>query len=175
MKRLIISIIFLTCSQTVWAQRHSGSYSTSESRMTYDISGSFGTYNDRNYNELTLGLNWYMSDWFNWRNAAFTRFGNQIDSVSGLDSSARFQWTAQTDGGAFGVNGFIGPGVRLASANHNAAFGEAGLVFKLGGLRIGGGVKSLYYLVDRTDSATNATLPRNDNQVFLILSGSGTL
>jgi len=176
MKFISILLVFLTMSSFAWAQRRSSqTISSDDSKITYDLSASFGTYNDHNYNEVTLGLNWYLSDWFNWRNSGFTRFGNQIESVSGLDSSARFQGSYESDNKTFGVNGFIGPGVRLATANSNAAFGEAGLVFKLGGLRIGGGVKSLYYLADRKDSTTGINLPRNDNQVFLILSGSGVL
>lgn len=148
--------------------------SSGDSRITYDLSASFGNYNNKSYNEVTLGLNWIMADWFNWRNAAFSRFGESIDTVSGLDSSARFQGGFESDGGGLGVHAFIGPGVRLASKNYNAAFGEAGLVFKLGGLKIGGGAKSLYYFSDRTDSSTGTTLPKNDNQIFLILSGSGS-
>lgn len=144
------------------------------SKVTYDLSASFGNYNNKTYNEITLGLNWIMADWFNWRNAGFSRFGEGVDTVSGLDSSARFQGGFESDGGGFGVHGFIGPGVRLATQNYNAAFGEVGLVFNLGGLKIGGGAKSLYYFSDRKDSTNGATLPKNDNQIFLILSGSGS-
>lgn len=169
---LMLCAGILSLSHFSWAAR--GVASSGSSHVTYDLSASFGTYNEKTYNEATLGLNWYLADWFNWRNSLFSRFGGDIDSVTGLDSSARFQGSLETDGGGFGIHAFAGPGLRFASQNYNAVFGEAGLIFKLGGLRIGGGVKSLYYFADRRDSNTNLILPKNDNQVFIILSGSGS-
>lgn len=168
---LALCAMIFTLSLSSWGRSRSGSDST----LTYDLSASFGTYNEKSYNEVTLGLNWFVVDWLNWRNSLFSRFGSGLDTVTGLDSSARFQGSLETDGGGLGIHAFVGPGVRLASQNYNAVFGEAGLIFKLGGLRIGGGIKSLYYLADRKDSATDLTLPKNDNQVFIILSGSGSL
>ncbi len=166
----LLCVGLLSVATVSWGRSSSGG-----SNVTYDLSASFGTYNEKSYNEVTLGLNWFVADWLNWRNSLFSRFGSGLDTVSGLDSSARFQGGLETDGGSFGLHAFAGPGVRLASQNYNAVFGEAGLIFKLGGLRIGGGIKSLYYLADRKDSTTNLVLPKNDNQVFIILSGSGSL
>lgn len=172
---LMLCAGILSLSDLSWAQKAvRGVASSGSSRVTYDLSASFGTYNEKTYNEINLGLNWFLADWLNWRNSLFSRFGGDIDTVSGLDSSARFQGSLESDGGSFGIHAFLGPGVRLASQNYNAVFGEAGLIFKLGGLKIGGGVKSLYYFSDRQDSKTNLTLPKNDNQVFIILSGSGS-
>lgn len=144
------------------------------SKFTYDIAASVGSHNGASFQEINLGLNWIMSSWLNWRNALFTRMSENTDTISGLDSSLRLQFTTVTDEGGFGVHVFAGPGVRLATQNWNAAFGEAGLIFRLGGIQIGGGIKNIQYFQDRTDK-TNTPLPKNENQVFLILSGSGSL
>jgi hypothetical protein len=145
------------------------------SSLSYDINAGSGTYNNVSYSEINLGLNWMVADWLNWRNALFARLPSTGDSISGLDSSLRLQGQALSEGGTFGLSGFIGPGVRFASRDANAAFAEAGLMFKLGGISLGAGVKSLYYYKARQDSVTNAELPRNDNQFFIVLGGSGSL
>lgn len=172
---VIMSAVILFSAPSAEAQRRGrGAVSATESRVSYDLSGAVGSYNGESYTEITLGLNWMMSDWFNWRNSVFSRSGASIESVQGLDSSARFQFQTRSDDGSFGIDAFAGPGVRLASKDHNAVFGEAGLTFKLGGLRIGGGVKALTYVANRTDP-NGASLPKSDTQVFLVLAGGGTL
>lgn len=163
----------LLLTEAAFAQRRSKSSPASGgSRITYDLSGGSGSYNGEAYSEITLGLNWYIYDWFNWRNAVFSRSGAG-ESVAGLDSSARLQSSIKNDDGSFGVDGFVGPGVRLASKDNHAVFGEAGLVFTLGGLRLGAGVKALTYIANR--EIAGVALPKNDTQVFLILAGGGTL
>jgi hypothetical protein len=177
---LLLAILVFSVSS--FAQRkysypsQQGSYSSknSDSKFTYDLSASFGNYNDSSYNEINLGLNWIMGDYLNWRNSIFNRFGSNTTNISGLDSSLRLQTTSTTEDETFGFHAFIGPGVRLASENWNAVFGEAGLVFKIGGIKIGGGVKSISYLENRKDKS-NQELPKNDQQVFLILSGGGSI
>lgn len=151
-----------------------GSAASSGSRLSYDLGASAGSYNGSSYTELTLGLNWYAQDWLNWRNSIFTRQGSNLDSVQGLDSALLFQTSARTEGGGLGFDAFAGPGLRFATHSNNAIFGEAGLIFKLGGIRIGGGVKALNYSSDREDRSGD-TLPKNDLQYFLILAGGGTL
>lgn len=146
----------------------------SSTALTYDLSASVGNYDSQSYTEINLGLNWYLQQWLIWRNAVFTRFGSNIDSITGLDTSARFAHSVRSSSGGLGIDAFAGPGLRFASSNSNALFGEAGLGFKLGGLYIGAGVKSLYYASERTDSA-GRKLPRNDQQIFIILSGGGVL
>lgn len=147
---------------------------SSASDLSYDITFSVGTYDKEQYSEVNLGLNWYLQNWLIWRNALFSRFGSNIDSVTGLDTSMRFAQNFRSSSGTFGLDMFAGPGLRFASQNSNAVFGEAGLAFKLGGLYIGGGLKSLYYMNERKDSAGNS-IPRNDNLFFIILAGGGTL
>ena len=143
--------------------------------MTYDLSASFGDQNGKQYQELNLGINWSMNSFLNWRNALFTRLGTNIETISGLDSSLRLQVTSLTDDNTFGFHAFIGPGVRIATENWNAGFGEAGLVFKIGGIQLGAGVKSIQYFETRTTGANKDPLPKNEQQVFIILGGSGTL
>lgn len=181
-KYFIISIFVLG---PIWAQKKypysypksSPSASVSSggnSRVTYDISASLGSQNGNQYQEINLGLNWEMNSFLNWRNALFTRMGTNITNVSGLDSSLRLQLTSLTDDNSFGFHVFAGPGLRLATENWNAAFGEAGLIFKLAGINIGAGVKSIQYFENRMDKNKDP-LPKNEQQVFLILSGGGTL
>lgn len=146
---------------------------SSGSRLTYDLGVSSGSINDRTYTEVNLGLNWFMTDWVNWRNAAFSRQGSGIESVQGLDSSLRFFGSSYTQGRGLGVDAFAGPGVRLASNKHSAVFGEAGLVFQLGGIRLGAGAKVLNYFENR--EIDNVSLPKNETQYFIILGGGGSL
>lgn len=172
----------LLVSSSLWAQKkYPYSFpttpteaSTKDSKITYDVSASFGEQNGNQYQEINFGLNWIMNSFLNWRNSIFTRMGEGVKSVSGLDSSLRLQLTSLTDDNTFGFHAFAGPGVRVASENWNAAFGEAGLIFKLGGIQLGAGIKSLQYFESRTDK-NNGPLPKNEQQVFIILSGGGTL
>lgn len=169
---VLASVILCLVSQSSLAGPRAGS-SSGRSKVTYDLGGGSGSYNGETYTEITLGLNWNVEDWLNWRNAAFTR-GGAGGSVNGLDSSLRLQGKVASEGGGFGVDGFIGPGVRLATNDNTAVFGEAGLLFTLGGLRIGGGAKALTYIQNRTDAATGVDLPKSDTQLFIILGGGGS-
>jgi hypothetical protein len=141
--------------------------------MSYDLGGSSGTINNASYTELHLGLNSFVMEWLNWRNALFTRFGTGVDSVSGLDSSLLATFSAMTSGKGLGFQIFAGPGVRLATANNNAALAEAGLMLRLGGLEIGGGARYLSYLNTRTDSL-GAPMSKDETQYFLIFGGGGS-
>lgn len=143
------------------------------SRFTYDASGSSGTRDGSSYSEVHLGLNWYMDDWFNWRNSIFTQFGANIKTVSGLDSEALFKFDVYTENRGLGLEFYAGPGVRLADQKSNAVFGKAGLTLGLGGLRIGGGIQALHYLEDRIDSNNNM-LNKDEVQTFITLSGGGS-
>lgn len=146
---------------------------TARAEFTYDLSASVGEYDGSSYTEINFGLNYVMSEIFTWRNALFSRQGSAIESVQGLDSSMRWTYSSHSPEGGSGFDAFIGPGVRIASRQHNAAFGEAGVVLTLGGLRIGGGLKSLSYFSDRDDG--QGPLPRGETQYFLILAGGGAL
>lgn len=178
---VVVLSVFILLSSVTFAQRKytypskgTVSSSNSESKFTYDISASFGNYNDSNYQEINLGLNWIMGDYVNWRNSLFNRTGSNADNISGLDSSLRLQTSATTSDETFGFHVFAGPGVRLATNNWNAYFGEAGLIFKIAGIKLGAGVKAITYVENRKDKS-NQDLPKNDQQVFLILSGGGSL
>lgn len=182
MRNLKIVLFSLLVMGSAWAQKKypysfpttPTSASTAGSKITYDISASLGEQNGQQYQEINLGVNWVMNSFLNWRNALFTRMGQDVTSVSGLDSSLRLQLTSINEESTFGVHAFLGPGVRIATENWNAAFGEAGLIFKLGGIQLGAGIKSLQYFEGRSDRNKNP-LPKNENQVFIILSGGGTL
>lgn len=172
MKRMIL-LAFLFCSSLAWGQGTWRPQSDRASQWTYDLSASTGSQNDVTYTEINLGLNWRMQDWLVWRNALFSRQSTGASQVMGLDSSMRLTGDMQADNGAWGVNAFVGPGVRAGTQKHSAVFGEAGLVFRLGGLRIGAGAKSLKYFEDR--ELNNVRIPKDETQYFLILGGGGAL
>jgi len=146
---------------------------SSHPTFTYDVMASSGTENNNTYNELKLNLNWYVTDWLNWRNGVFTRFGTNVQSVSGLDSAMLATFDMSNDANTLGVLAFAGPGVRFASANSNAATAEAGVIFKLGGLQLGGGAKYLSYFSTRKDTQ-NLDLPKDETQYFIVLAGGGS-
>lgn len=149
-------------------------YSNAQAALSWDLGGSVGSYGGKSYSEINLGLNWQLKDYFVWRNAVFGRFPNGGDSIYGLDTTARFQTYAESEGGTFGVGFFGGPGYRFSAIDYTAAFLEGGLIMKLGGLNIGGGVKQFYYSNPGLNSA-GQRLPNSDTVVFLILSGGGVL
>ncbi|MCX7978799.1 MAG: hypothetical protein N2578_07325 [Bdellovibrionaceae bacterium] len=174
MKKFFALLLCFSFSSLSLGQKRGSVQTSSAGRLSYDVSASAGTYASGNYNEINLGLNWDFSESMTWRNSLFSRFGNGVESTNGLDSSLRFKFGSSSQDGTFGVDAFFGPGVRIGSAKSNAAFGEAGVKFTLGGLRLGVGYKGLYYLEVRKDSAGNE-LPRNDGQFFLTLAGGGVL
>lgn len=157
------SIAIFILFATPWAQAY----------VTYDVSGTSGTREDKTYTEAHLGLNWYVNDWFIWRNSVFSRFGDDYPTVYGLDTETLFKVDAYTQKRNLGVEFYIGPGARFASENYNAGFGKAGITFQLAGIRLGGGVQALYYLEDRFDNEGNL-LKKDEVQTFITLSGGGT-
>lgn len=160
----------------VWAQRKSlptiKNVPQSSKQFTYDLSASSGTTNGNNYSEVNLGLNWYLTEWLNWRNSIFSRFGSNIKSVSGLDSSILAGTQVFSDDRMFGVQAYIGPGVRLASEKNTAATADAGVIFTLAGLKLGVGAKALQYFETREDSS-GGSLPKSESQYYIVLAGGG--
>lgn len=150
-----------------------GEVSSDESVLSYDLGASAGNYGGASYSEINLGLNWQFSDWLVWRNAVFNRMSSG-DSSSGLDTSLRFQVKSFSESGTYGFQAFAGPGYRFASKSLSAAFVEAGLTGKLGGLTLGIGAKTMMYN-NPGQSASGADLPKSDTSYFLILGGGGVL
>ena len=141
--------------------------------FTYDVMASTGAENNNSYNEVKLNVNWYVSDWLNWKNGVFTRFGTNVQSVSGLDSALLATYEIENEAKTLGVRAFAGPGVRFASADNNAGTAEAGIVFKIAGLQLGGGAKYLSYFKTRKDTF-GADLPKDGTQYFIVLAGGGS-
>lgn len=135
-------------------------------RITFDLGASAGSYGRYNYTEINLGVNVYFLEWVAWRNALFARFPSEGVNIYGLDSSGRFIYSLS--GGALGMTAFAGPGYRFANEGGSVPFAEGGLVLKLAGLSIGGGVKTLL----RSWTTSGAS---NDTQYFIILAGGGSL
>lgn len=136
-------------------------------RVTFDLGVSTGSVNGITYTEANLGLNLYFFQWLAWRNAFFGRFMTGEETLTGVDSSARL--ILNLDGGALGLTAFAGPGWRFVTkGDASAPLLEAGLVLRLAGLALGGGMKTII------NSAIRSGAP-NDTQYFLILSGGGRL
>jgi hypothetical protein len=173
MKQAFLSLLILSIHLNVLAA--SGRSSSADSKVTYDVSGSQSTKNGKDYQEINVGLNWFLQDWLIWRNSAFQRQGDSIKTLYGLDSSIRLQQEWMNSGRTLGFKIFGGPGIRAASiSSNNAYFGEAGLGFRLGGINIAAGIKALRYYKNRVDE-DNVILPKDENQVFVTISGSGIL
>lgn len=159
------------CVSPQSAEAQTGSSDTNDFRLTFDVSGSLGSSGGRGYQEISLGINAYFTDWFVWRNSGFSRFIEGTDNVYGLDTSARF--VLNLGNSALGLTAFAGPGYRFATTGGNipadsAPFAEGGIVAKLGGVSIGGGVKTVFNSVVRSGAP-------EDTQYFLILAGGGSL
>jgi hypothetical protein len=133
---------------------------------TFDLGASLGSVNDVHYTEANLGLNLYFYEWLAWRNALFGRFASGEETIWGLDSSVR--GVLNLGGGALGLTAFAGPGYRFINKGDNAPLVEAGIVFRLAGIALGGGAKTII------NSAVRDGAP-NDTQYFLILAGGGSL
>jgi hypothetical protein len=146
--------------------------SRSGSRVTYDVTGSQSTVEGRNIQELNLGLNWFLQDWLIWRNSAFQRQGQDIESTYGLDSSLRLQTEISNKEKTLGFRFFVGPGVRLTNTRASASFAEAGIGLRLGGLLFSVGGRSMHYFTTQQDKI-GQTLPRDQTQVFVTISGGG--
>lgn len=138
--------------------------------VTIDLGGAAGTYNGASYSELNLGVNWNITDYFTWRNAAFKRFSSVTDQdILGLDSTLRLVSTSHFDSGYFRM--FAGAGYRFADpSTKNAMIGEAGLGINIGGFGIGGGAKYLKYDKIQLDSLGRET-KRDDIIYFITLAG----
>lgn len=175
-RTLLATGVFLFISSQAAARSMPSMRSIPDSHptFTYDMNLSSGTENNKTYSEVKVNLNWYLTDWLNWRNGVFTRFGSDVQSVSGLDSSLLAAYDVKNDSGTLGFQAFAGPGVRVASADNSAATAEAGVIFTLGGIKIGGGAKYLSYFKTREDQ-NNIALPKDETQYFIVLAGGGSL
>jgi hypothetical protein len=169
----MVAVATLLASHSAKAQKRMRRSAETTHRMTYDLGASTGTYNSYSYSEITVGLNYYLTNFLIWRNALFTRMGTGVDSASGIDTSARFFFDSQGEPGDFGFALFAGPGYRISNEKNSAFFAEGGAILKLGGLNIGGGVKSMIYANPGKDSRGN-DLPKSDNILFIILGGGGS-
>ncbi len=130
--------------------------------LTYDLGLSAGSVGSVSYTEVNFGLNAYFYEWLAWRNALFGRFPSSGNSVYGLDSSVRGILNLPM------LTAFAGPGYRLANEDSSAPFLEGGLILKVGGFAIGGGLKSILNSFVKSNAS-------DDIQYFLILSGGGSL
>lgn len=135
--------------------------------VTWDLGFSSGSAGDVNYSEATLGINTFFKEWIAWRNSVFYRFVSLegVDDFYGLDTMARLYHRVSFSRSS-GLTLFGGPGYRFVNEGDNVPFAEGGLILQLGGLSLGGGVKSLFTTWVNDDA-------EDDTQFFIILSGSG--
>ena len=114
MKSAIFSIFILSLFLQTQALAQYRS-SRAAPAKTYDLGISTGSYNDKSYSEVHLGLNWYLENDLNWRNSVFTRFGPEINTALGWDTSAGFVYNTPRDEMGFGLGLFAGPGLRISN------------------------------------------------------------
>jgi hypothetical protein len=137
--------------------------------VSWDLGASTGSVGDMTYSEVNLGVNIFFKEWLAWRNAGFYRFVNVegVDNVYGLDSMIRLYQQFDFSELA-GVTFFGGPGYRFINEGDNVPFAEGGLILKLAGLSLGGGVRTFFTKFVDEDA-------ENDTQFFIVLSGSGII
>jgi hypothetical protein len=135
-------------------------------KKTFDLGLATGSTNSFSYTEVDLALNLYVNPFIDFRNALFGRFISGSDNIFGLDSSVRGVLNADLE--VVGMTAFAGPGIRFPSRGGVAPFAEAGVVFRILGISLGGGAKRIF------NSAFSSSGP-DETQYFLILAGGGSL
>ncbi|WP_413290534.1 hypothetical protein [Bdellovibrio sp. HCB337] len=143
-----------------------------EPMWTYDVGAVAGSDQLGNYTEVQVGANWYQNQWLSWRNALFTRFGSDYDSIFGLDTSIRGELNFNQRNSGFGLQLYAGPGARFATRDSSAGFLEVGALFRVAKIYIGAGVKQMYYMQTREDRF-GFPLPKEETQTSFILAGGG--
>lgn len=145
-----------------------------DQKITWDLGAASGRYRlsgppvqDISYSEIQVGLNYFLIDWLSARAMGFVRFPSATGTVEGMDLGLRAHESLDF-GSNSGLSAFAGSGYRFVTKGGNAPYGEAGVVFKLGGLSVGGGAKVTFNNWVKNQA-------ENDIQYFLILSGGGTL
>ena len=163
-------LLFL--SPLALAQR-SRSQSGEPPTTTWDLGAAFGSYSQYSYSEIGLGLTYRFRPPLAWRNTAWDRIGNNAVSSAGLDSSVRYELFDYSSDLNLGLRFYVGPGLRLATSNFSGYFGEAGILFRLGGLNVGAGLKAVNYFSPGKDPSTGQTFPSQDTIVSIIIAGGG--
>jgi len=166
---LILSLFAANAS----AQGTSRMTSAPQPRWTYSVGAAVGSDQLGNYTEVQLGASWYQNSWLSWHNVLFSKFGEDYDSVFGLDTSIRGELNLPAERSKFGVQFYAAPGARFATRDNAAGFIEGGVVVKLAALYVGGTVKQFYYMQDREDRF-GRNLPREETQTAFILAGGGS-
>lgn len=139
--------------------------------MSSDLILGFGAYDERTYTEITLGQNWFFSKQWNWRNAAFVRFGDDINSLGGLDSTLRFHEWLRLFFDPKNLNSYVGAGLRGATQNHSGGILETGLGIPVGKFYFGIGFKFVGSFSERKDKY-GVKLPSSDAQTSLLIGFS---
>lgn len=142
-------------------------------KWTYDVGAMAGTDQLGSYTEIQVGANWYQNQWLSWRNALFSRFGSDYDTIYGLDTEIRGELNFNQRNSGFGLQLYAGPGARFATRDSSAGFLEVGALFRIARIYIGGSVRQLYYMNDREDRL-GLPLPKEETQSSFILAGGGS-
>jgi hypothetical protein len=143
------------------------------SSLSYEVGASQGKYNEKEYQEVNLGINWRLNDYITWRNSGFSRTVKDQDPRYGLDTSLRLDVESDRRA-AVGAGFFIGAGYRFSKKTNSGVLGEAGIKARGGGLRLSVGAKGVIYQ-DPEDLADGTAGKKEDISYFVNISGSGTL
>lgn len=142
------------------------------SSLSYEVGASQGKYNEKDYQEINLGINWRLNDYITWRNSGFSRTFEDQDPRYGLDTSLRLDVESDTRA-AVGAGFFIGAGYRFSEKTNSGVLGEAGLKARGGGLRLSVGAKGVIYQ-NPEDLADGTAGKKEDISYFVNISGSGS-
>lgn len=164
MKTLVLVLILSLLGPSAGAQ--------SSPVWTYDFGVAAGNDQLGNYTEMRVGANWYQNQWFSWRNALFSRFGSDYDSIFGLDSSIRGELNFNQRNSGLGLQLYAGPGASFATRDSSAGFLEVGAALRVARIYIGGAVKQMYYMQSREDRF-GRPLDKEETQTSFILAGGG--
>lgn len=156
---VLLSFIISSFSATAQAAHQGDIY--------FDIGAGSGTTgkDSVSYSEIDFGINYFLYNHLDWRNALFARFPTTGSTGYGLDTSGRFIGRVDLFN-SLGITGYAGPGFRFQTKDLSAPLLEAGVIFHFPALSAGLGYKSIL------NSWVQTNAP-NDNQLLLILGVGG--
>ena len=125
-----------------------------------------GTTGPHSYTEYNLAVNTFFTPQLAWRNSFFTRKEAEQESSLGLETGLRGSVGFRKQRSGFAL--FAGPGFRFMTHAKVSPLLELGILFKQGGLSIGGGVKTIAKSVFTAGA-------EDDILFFIFLAGGETL
>lgn len=112
--------------------------------FSYEIGAGSGYSSVGGFYEINAALNTHLQAWLVWRNSGFFRGQTEADDYFGVDTSLQAGSRVRTGERAW-LDYHGGAGYRFTSIGKHAPFGEAGVTYRAGGLRLGANAKYILY------------------------------